>query len=433
MTKFHILCIDDEETILQSLETELSKHFGELFELAFAMSGEGAIEYAQDIKNDGEELALVIADYIMPQMKGDKVLEEIHQIFPKAKKIMLTGQSSTQGVMNAINKADLYRYLEKPWEQQDLLLTAREAITAYKQEREMIVKNEELEILNATLEQKVKARIAELERRSEMLENANHQVSQAFEQLEKSQTKLIQAEKMASQSALIVNVSQAFQNPVNLISNGIEILNLTWHEIQTDCVIEKTETFKELKDDFESTLSDMKISVEEMHKTTLGLQNFSQLSDDTFRLFDLHSGIDAILLILKERWRNTVKVNRDYDETLSEVYCMPNQMNQVFMNLIENALEAIKDKGTITIRTRKQDKLATFEIQNSGSKIAKHLVESIFLPFVTTKPNEFHSGMGLAIAHDIIQKHNGTIELKDSENNETCFVIKIPRAEGGNQ
>jgi two-component system NtrC family sensor kinase len=247
--------------------------------------------------------------------------------------------------------------------------------------------------------------------------------------LEKSQTKLIQAEKMASQSALIVNVSQAFQNPVNLISNGIEILKLTWQDIQDDCPIEHTENFEELKEDFESTLSDMKASVDEMHKTTLGLQNFSQLSDDTFRLFDLHSGIDAILLILKERWRNSVKVVGEYDENLSEVYCMPNQMNQVFMSLIENALEAIEKKGIITIRTKKQDGLAIFEFQNDGSKIAKYLVDSIFLPFVTIKPNEFHSGMGLAIARDIIEKHKGTIRLKDLENSDTCFVVSIPRAE----
>jgi response regulator RpfG family c-di-GMP phosphodiesterase len=173
MGNLHILCIDDEESVLQSLESELLEAFGQAFELAFALGGKEAIEYVNDIKRDDEKLAVVIADYIMPQMKGDKVLEAIHQVFPKAKKIMLTGQSSTEGIINAINKADLYRYLENPWEQKDFLLTIREVITTYKQDQEIIEKNEELEILNATLEQKVKARTAELERRSQMLEKVN--------------------------------------------------------------------------------------------------------------------------------------------------------------------------------------------------------------------------------------------------------------------
>src|SRR5680860_1175394 len=125
MRKQIILCVDDEEIILEALQEQLDSFFGEEYIIETADSGEDALEFFLELIKEGVQIPVIISDYIMPGMKGDELLKEIHKKSPDSLKILLTGQASIEGISNAINNAQLYRYLSKPWDKDDLILTVK--------------------------------------------------------------------------------------------------------------------------------------------------------------------------------------------------------------------------------------------------------------------------------------------------------------------
>ncbi|NER37622.1 MAG: response regulator [Oscillatoria sp. SIO1A7] len=147
-----IICVDDEQTILESLKIELEGALGDDYIIEMAQGGEEALEVLSYSIEDDYEVALVIADYIMPDMKGDELLKRIHAISPKTLKIMLTGQADVEAVGNAINYAKLYRYMAKPWQAEDLKLTVTEALHSYFQDKKLAEKTLKLEQMNRALE-----------------------------------------------------------------------------------------------------------------------------------------------------------------------------------------------------------------------------------------------------------------------------------------
>lgn len=165
-----ILCVDDDSTVLNALRSMLSSHFGPELQVEFAESGEEALEIEADLRAQGRELGLVISDFMMPGLRGDELLVQLHERSPNTVKILLTGQSDMTGVKRAINDANLYRFLEKPFLNDDIVLTVRAAVRAYWQERDLIRQNEELRRMNAELEDIVAARTEELVEKNRLLE-----------------------------------------------------------------------------------------------------------------------------------------------------------------------------------------------------------------------------------------------------------------------
>jgi diguanylate cyclase (GGDEF)-like protein len=147
-----ILCVDDDATILSSLKQLLNGHFGKQWLVECAESGEDALDAIESFANDGIELSVIISDYIMPGMNGDELLAQVHRLSPETVKVMLTGQSHLAGIVRAINEAQLYRYLEKPFDNTDFVLTIEGACKAYQQERMLALKNSELLRINSELE-----------------------------------------------------------------------------------------------------------------------------------------------------------------------------------------------------------------------------------------------------------------------------------------
>jgi diguanylate cyclase (GGDEF)-like protein len=165
-----ILCVDDDGTVLNALRTLLSKSLGSGFVVDIAESGDEALEIYEDLRQQGRELSVIISDYIMPGMRGDELLVRLHELSPNTVKIMLTGQSSIEGIKRAINGANLYRFLEKPFNNDDIVLTARTAARAYWQDRELEQHNRELRRINESLERQVEARTRELVAKNQELE-----------------------------------------------------------------------------------------------------------------------------------------------------------------------------------------------------------------------------------------------------------------------
>ncbi len=175
--KEHIICVDDEEGILTALRQQLGTRFGEECEISVAQSAHDALELVEELRRENEPLAVIIADQIMPGMKGVELLEEVHKRSPGTTKILLTGQAGLDAVVAAINRAGLNRYIPKPWDEPDLRLTVENLLRTFRlhRENELLVedlqrKNAELEVAKTMLEEKVKER-------TQALEEANSRLS----------------------------------------------------------------------------------------------------------------------------------------------------------------------------------------------------------------------------------------------------------------
>ncbi|NER35770.1 MAG: response regulator [Oscillatoria sp. SIO1A7] len=153
MKKPAIICIDDEPTVLESLKIELKKAIGDECIIETSEGGEEALELFEELLEDDYEIALVVSDYIMPDIKGDEVLKRMHALSPNTLKIMLTGQADLEALGNAIKNARLYRYIPKPWHTEDLRLTVIEAVHSYLQDKKLTEQNLKVRDMNEELEQ----------------------------------------------------------------------------------------------------------------------------------------------------------------------------------------------------------------------------------------------------------------------------------------
>lgn len=151
MSQQVIICVDDEKTVLRSLKAELQEAVGNDYIIEIAEGGQEALELIEELLEDGDEVLLIISDHIMPDMKGDELLKQAHLISPKTIKIMLTGQADIGAIANAINSANLYRYITKPWQAEDLKLTVREALNSYLQDKQLTEQNAQLQQINQEL------------------------------------------------------------------------------------------------------------------------------------------------------------------------------------------------------------------------------------------------------------------------------------------
>jgi adenylate cyclase len=177
MSKGAIICVDDERIVLITLRDQLKRHLENEYEIELAESGEEALEIFAELREEDIEIPLIISDQIMPGMKGDRLLIEIHSRSPKTLTILLTGQASADAVGNAVNAANLYRYIAKPWDAADLCLTVTEALRSYERDKQLAEQNEvlkkinnKLKQFNEALEQKVAERTAKLSRTNRQLQ-----------------------------------------------------------------------------------------------------------------------------------------------------------------------------------------------------------------------------------------------------------------------
>lgn len=431
-----ILCVDDEEIILNSLQEELGVSFAEDYDLEFAINAADALELIEELEEDEEvELAVVLSDYIMPEMTGDNFLIKVHEDYPRVKKIMLTGQSRIDGVSRAVNQADLYRYLEKPWDSQDMQLTIEKALQSYEDGQQLLQQNQQLKEINSSLEEKVTNRTAEL--------------SQTLERLKKSEVQLVQAEQMNTLGIMTNHIAQQLEMPLNLIDNGVGVMqqfgrdiselwtafsalkSATTPELKTQAVekltaIEAELNPEEIQEDFVGVLQDMGKGAKQATEIITSLLNFTRMNQGEFHYVDIHEGLDSVLTLLRNDTRHRIEVVKKYDEHVSEICCIFGQLNQVFLHLLENAIAAIEGEGKITISTQKVNDEVVIKITDSGKGMNQETVDNIFEPFFTTN-EENGTGLGLSISKSIIEKHQGKISVESTKGEGTCFTILLPK------
>jgi len=276
-------------------------------------------------------------------------------------------------------------------------------------------------------------------------------VSEYTQELKQTQSQLIQTEKMSSLGQMVAGIAHEINNPVNFIGGNIDYANkyiqdLTdlvtlyqeYYPNPPDAILQRIEDIELefLREDLPKTLSSMKMGADRIHEIVVSMRNFSRSDDGNMKSADIHEGIDSTLVILNHRLKQGIQVIKQYGK-LPAVECSPAQLNQVFMNVIGNAIDALEemkkgDKGyspTIWISTEvTADNTVTVKIRDNGPGIAAGCAQQIFDPFFTTKSIGKGTGLGLAISYQIVAKHHGKIEVNSQIGQGTEFVITLPVA-----
>lgn len=315
--------------------------------------------------------------------------------------------------------------------------------------------NEQLETYNHTLEQKVAERTHELSEK-------NTHLNQLLDELHRTQSQMIQSEKMSSLGQLVAGVAHEINNPVNFIHGNIahvdeytqDLLQLVENYQQhyphpspaLQAELNKTD-LDFLIEDLPKILRSMKVGTDRIREIVLSLRNFSRLDEAEFKTVDVHEGIDNTLLILWHRLKSRaerpeIQVIKEYAQ-LPLIECYPGQLNQVFMNLLANAIEALEESNQsqsrsfqaitnhpnlIRIQTQQIDpNRISITVSDNGLGIPEADRNRLFDPFFTTKPVGKGTGLGLSISYQIVvEKHRGRMYCNSQLGQGTTFVLEIP-------
>lgn len=293
------------------------------------------------------------------------------------------------------------------------------------------------------------------------------QLSQALQNLKQTQSQLIQSEKMSSLGQMVAGIAHEINNPVNFITGNLthasnyirDLLQLIdlYHDHVPDAIPE-IQAWEEdidvdfIAEDLPKLLSSMMLGAERIRQIVLSLRNFSRLDEAEMKPVDIHEGIDSTLLILQSRLKPTgssspaIQILKQYD-TLPKVECYAGQLNQVFMNVLANAIEALDDARedakldserlppTIWIDTTPvEGGRVRISIRDNGVGMSEEVRKHLFDPFFTTKPVGKGTGLGLSISYQIVvEKHGGSFECLSEPGQGAEFRIEIPIAPVGNR
>lgn len=298
-----------------------------------------------------------------------------------------------------------------------------------KQKNEISKKNSDLAHLNSQFEQQ------------------NEELKITLEQVKRIQNQLIQSEKMASLGVLSAGIAHEINNPINFVYAGINSLLRDFEDIEpvltavskinpdSDNLKEELKNLRQLKvenyfdeayEAIPNIIKDIKLGADRTAQIVQGLKIFSRMDKDQNEAFNIHSGLDTTLLLLKNKYKNHIEISKNYDNKIPEIYCYPGKINQAFMNILSNAIEAIEAKGKIWIKTTKFDEEITISIKDNGSGIPKDVLKKLYDPFFTTKDVGKGTGLGLSITYGIIKDHKGKIKVNSEQGKGSEFIITLP-------
>jgi len=268
-----------------------------------------------------------------------------------------------------------------------------------------------------------------------------------LDKLQEAQEQLLQSEKLAAIGQLAAGVAHEINNPIGYISSNMRTLEgyidnlisvIRVYEGAEGALQEKTELLQSIrsvkekvdleytKGDCVSLLHESQEGIERVKKIVQDLKDFSRTGETAWQWTDIHLGLDSTLNIVNNEIKYKAEVIKEYG-ALPEVECVPSQLNQVFMNMLVNAAHAIEERGAITIRTSQMDEeWISIEISDTGKGIEKAHLPKLFDPFFTTKPVGKGTGLGLSLAHGIVTKHGGRIEVESEPGKGTTFRVVIP-------
>lgn len=367
--RYPVLYVDDEVENLEAFRDE----FEEYFAIHTASTGaEGVRVLAQ------EPIALVLADQRMPVMSGVEVLEQAYRIDPRILRILITAYADIEVVIDSINKGNVYRYFKKPWEHEDIRTGVMRGIEHYHSTRE----RERLQ--------------------AEKIENMK---------------KMVRSNRLAAVGTMVSGLVHEIRNPMVAIQSFLQLMPRKMED--REFLMRYARIAQGEADRIEKLLENM-LSFARPARPVLRLCDMNELVDRTIQLLDFQAR------------RTNIRVAFEKDLSLPAVYTDPNQMAQVLQNLGMNALQAMEHSGELTFRTflaegRRGGARVGLEIRDTGPGIRPDHLDKVFDPFFTTKDGG--TGLGLSISYQIVNEHQGILEVASRPGEGTTFTITLPLAE----
>jgi signal transduction histidine kinase len=456
MNKETILIVDDAPDNLRFLSAVLE---AKGYQVKRAISGKYALQGAQIIHPD-----LILLDINMPEMNGYEVCEKL-KLIPATKNIPVIFISALDNVIDKVKAFEVggIDYITKPFNSEEVLARVRSQLSLRELQKQLLLQNTRLQ-QEICYRQQAETREREKAQALEIV----------LEQLKRTQSQLIHSEKMSSLGQMVAGVAHEINNPTSFIygnlspareyfQNLLSLISL-YQQTYPNSTPEIQQLIEEidlefLQEDCQKLINSMQMGAQRIQEIVLSLRSFSRLDESELKPVDIHQGIDNTLLILEHRLkavgdRPEIKVIKDYGQ-LPLVTCYASQLNQVFMNLINNAIDALGNQPTprrITISTSlssellvlsseleqasktQNSKLKTqnsqsvvIRIADNGPGMSEEVLPKIFDPFFTTKPVGSGTGLGLSISYQIVvDRHRGQIKCHSAIGQGTEFTIKLP-------
>jgi len=343
---------------------------------------------------------LIISDVMMPGKDGYQVCREI-KTDPHTKHIpviLLTAKAELSEKISGLEYgAD--DYLTKPFNAQELKAKIRSLIQLRRLEREIQNRSEELE--------------------------------RTLKMLQETQTQLVHSEKMAALGLLVAGIAHEVNNPVSFAKGSLSNLRRYLGQVR-EALENRPETrqvlvqFNKLLQDIEQSLNIVKAGLDRTEGIVTDLKTFARKDEQHTKRVDIQEGLEATIKLIQHEIAERITLHRDYG-IREPVEIIPGQINQVFMNLFQNAIHAIPEKGEIWIRSWEDGDRVHISVRDSGKGIRKEHLGRIFEPFFTTKEVGQGTGLGLSVSYRIIENHGGKITVSSDEGNGAEFVITLPK------
>ncbi|WP_445243872.1 ATP-binding protein [Microcoleus sp. S13_B4] len=437
-----ILFVDDEPDleflICQKFRQKIRT--GE-YQVFFAHNGVEALSTLRE----QPDIDIILTDINMPVMDGMALLAKLNELVTMVKTVVISAYGDLGNIRKAMN-GGAFDFLIKPINFQDLEITINKTLCHVQQLKE----NE-----RSRQEREDKLRQSEAREREKAI-----QLELALQNLQRTQSQLIQTEKMSSLGELVAGVAHEINNPVNFIYGNLtyvneysqkllDLINLyEQHDAHNHPEIEFLSEKIELdfiKEDLPKMLDSMKLGTERIRNIVLTLRNFSRLEEAEMKPVNIHEGIDSTLVILQSQLKArsncpSIQVIQEYGD-LPQIECYAGQLNQVFMNFLSNAIYALnhcdKERSqkqmknqprTITIRTSMLNcDWVRISFKDNGPGMTSDVINRLFNPFFTTKPVGDGTGLGLSISYQIVvEKHGGDLKCLSQPDQGAEFVIEIP-------
>lgn len=385
-----ILIVDDEPMNLDLLEQELMDDY----DIVSASNGVEALAQA-----DAENPDLILLDVQMPEMNGIEAVKKLKESEQHVHTpvFMLTAQANMEDRVVGLD-AGADDYILKPFDPDELQARIRTGLRMGRLQNELAKERNDLQ--------------------------------QALVELKAAEAQLVHSEKMAGLGKLVAGVAHELNNPIGFIyanmghfARYIGVLKSVCEN--TTLSGEDAEKAGKAFVTLEKLISSCSNGSQRIKEIVLGLRTFSRLDEAERKSVNLHEGIDSTLTLLEHHMRDRITVEKQYGD-LPMVECYAGQLNQVFMNLLTNAVDAIEDEGTITIGTRVENDGVAISFSDTGSGISEDAQSQIFVPFFTTKDIGKGTGLGLSISYGIVEKHGGKIGVESEAGKGTTFTIVLP-------
>src|SRR5579871_1788702 len=284
------------------------------------------------------------------------------------------------------------------------------------------------------------------------LAKQTEELSMALEQVKASQLRLVQSEKMASLGQMVAGVAHEINTPLGYVKNNMEMMEMFFgntHELLKSCdslvdsLLSPLVTEQELQaklaglgalkeglstsqaDELQRLFADTHFGIDRISEIVLNLKNFSRLDRSMVGDVDINECLESSLLLARNVLKHKVEVVRQYGQ-IPRISCMPSQLNQVFLNLLTNAAQAIEEQGRILVKSEVDGQWLRITIQDTGKGIPAEVLPKIFDPFFTTKAVGQGTGLGLSISYDIIKQHGGEIRVTSQPGKGARFTIQLP-------